>query len=101
MTRTAIINNWWINLNPAKRMDARYWIHVSASLVEAGIDPEQATAEQVRTAITATENKITAAQELVTAKYAEAAVLQNQARTLKQEVDALPTSTGKGGKYHA
>jgi hypothetical protein len=51
--RTGSFPSSWFGLAPTRRLTARYWLKVIETLRASGHDPDQASEQQVRTAIKA------------------------------------------------
>jgi len=80
--KTGVIKSGWLKFAKL-RMDAQYWVRVTAQLEQDGVAPETATDEQVKSAIAKVEVALTSAHAGAKTKRALAQKLEREARALE------------------
>jgi hypothetical protein len=80
---TGSIPSRWLGLNKTSRFDAHYWLAVRNQVVANGLDPQTATDDEVRQAITEVETHATNQEQLAKQKRASAQLLLEEARSIE------------------
>lgn len=85
--RSGAIKSSWLRLE--NRLDAGFWLSVTEYLAHAGVDPNQATDDQVRAAIKHVTNAVESLRRTAREMRDQAAKLVAFARKMERDADRI------------